>query len=40
MASGIFLMREFENWGATPNKMYNFLKLFVHRAYARPLVAV
>ncbi len=33
-------MREFEDWEATPNKTYNSLKLFVHGAYARQLVAV
>ncbi len=35
MASGIFLMRKFEDWEAIPNKMYNSFKLFVHGAYAR-----
>jgi hypothetical protein len=39
MASGIFLMREFKDWEATPNKTFNSLKLFVHGAYARQLVA-
>ncbi len=34
MTSGIFLMREFEDWEATTNKTYNSLKLFVHGAYA------
>ncbi len=33
MASGIFPMREFEDWDATPNKTYNSLKIFIHGAY-------
>jgi hypothetical protein len=33
MVSGIFPMREFEDWETMPNKMYNSLKLFVHGAY-------
>jgi hypothetical protein len=40
MASGIFPMREFEDWETMPNKTYNSLKLFVHGAYARQLAAV
>jgi hypothetical protein len=40
MASGIFPMREFKNWEATPNKTYNPLKLFVHGAYVHQLVAI
>ncbi len=40
MAFGIFPMREFEDWETMPNKTYNFLKLFVHGAYACQLVAV
>jgi hypothetical protein len=40
MVSGIFLMREFNDWEATPNKTYNSLKIFAHGAYARQLVAI
>jgi hypothetical protein len=40
MASGIFSMREFKDWEATPNKTYISLKIFFHGAYARQLVAV
>jgi hypothetical protein len=40
MASGIFLAREFEDWEVTPNKTYTSLKVFVHGAYARLLIAV
>ncbi len=40
MVSGIFLMREFEDWEAIPNKMYNSLKLFVHGVYVHQLVAI
>jgi hypothetical protein len=40
MASGIFPMREFEDWEATLNKTYNSLKLFVQGAYAHQLVAI
>jgi hypothetical protein len=40
MASGIFSAREFEDWEATPNKMYGSLKVFIHGAYARRLIAI
>jgi hypothetical protein len=40
MMSGIFPIREFEGWKATPKKLYNSLKLFVHVAHAHPLVAI
>ncbi len=34
------MAREFEDWEATPNKTYGSLKVFVHGAYARRLIAV
>jgi hypothetical protein len=40
MASGIFPMREFEDWEAMPNKTYNSFELFVHGAYVHQLVAI
>jgi hypothetical protein len=40
MSLGIFPPREFEDWEATANKTYASLKVFVHGAYARRLVAV
>jgi hypothetical protein len=40
MALGIFPAREFEDWEAMSNKMYTSLKVFVHGAYARHLIAV
>ncbi len=40
MASGIFPMREFEDWEVTNNKSYTALKVFVHGTYAPHLVSV
>jgi hypothetical protein len=38
LKSGIFPMREFEQWDAIQNKMWPVLKTFVHGAYACKLV--
>jgi hypothetical protein len=40
MASGIFPMCKFDDLGATINKSYTALKVFVHGAYSRRLVAM
>jgi hypothetical protein len=40
MSLGTFPPREFEDWETTANKTYASLKVFVHGAYARHLVAI
>jgi hypothetical protein len=40
LPSGIFPMKEFEDWETTPNKMWLALKTFIHGVYAHCLVAV
>jgi hypothetical protein len=40
MASGIFLLKEFDTWEALPIKTDPILKTFVHEAYTRHLTSI
>ncbi len=40
MASGIFPLKEFDTWEASPIKTYPILKTFVHEAYTRRLMSI
>jgi hypothetical protein len=40
LQSGIFPLKEFEDWEASNNKTWTCLKVFVHGAFQRRLVAV
>jgi hypothetical protein len=40
MQSGIFLLKEFDTWDAITPKTYPALKMFIHKAYTRCLMAL